>query len=156
MTRRGWVWMTALMLTAGAIRGRAPAPAAAEPAPVRRLPVTFDVLIRDALLVVHGRAEKVGGRVLVRIQDVWRGTYTPEAFERKPPEGFVDVSASLDVLTPGTECVVYWNRLNQVRGGLRQFTLVPVKDGKLSRSINRWGDPEELTLAQLKDRVKAR
>lgn len=156
MTRRAWVRMTARMLTASAILATATSPVKAEPTAARRLSVTFDVLIRDAVLVTHGRAEMVGGRVLVRVQEVWRGVYSPEAFERRPPEGFVDVNASRDVLTPGTECVVFWNRLNQVRGGLRQFTLVPVKEGKLSRSINRWGDQEVLTLAQLKDRVKAR
>lgn len=123
------------------------------PTATRRLPVTFDVLLRHAVLVVHGRAEKVGGRILLRVVDVWRGTYAPAEFERQPPPGYLDVRAGPKLVSPGTEYVVFWNRLNQARGGLRQFELVPVQDGKLSRSLGRGHGREELTLAELKARV---
>lgn len=48
---------------------------------------------------------------------------------------------------------VFEQRLNQVGGELRQFCRVPVKDGKVAREIHRSGLREELTLAELKQRV---
>ncbi len=134
-------------------------PHPSEASTAKRLPVTFDIMARDAVLVVHCRAEVVQGRTLGKVLEVWRGAYAPLDFERQPPTGFVDVNMGKAkpgdpmALREGTEFIVFWHRLNQVGGGLRQFYLVPVKDGKVAQEIHRSGLREELTLAELKQRV---
>lgn len=138
---------------------KADASPAALAAPAKRLPITFDIMARDAVLVVHCRAEVVTNRTLGKVLDVWKGTYAPPDFERQPPTGFVDVNLGVPKpgdqagLREGAEFIVLWHRLNQVGGGLRQFYLVPVKDGKVSQEIHRSGLREELTVAELKQRV---
>lgn len=133
--------------------------AEAAPAPAKRLPVTFDIMARDAVLIVQCRAELVQGRTLGKVLEVWRGAYAPADFERPPPPGFMDVNLGAPKrgdqtgLREGTEFIVFWHRLNQVGGGLRQFYLVPVKDGKVGQEIHRSGLREELTVAELKERV---
>ncbi len=140
-------------------------PGAANPAalaaPNKRLPITFDIMARDAVLIMHCRAEVAQNRTLGKVLEVWRGTYAPLDFERQPPTGFVDVNMGVPkpgdqvALREGTEFIVFWHRLNQTAGGLRQFYLVPVKDGKVSQEIHRSGLREELTVAELKQRVIA-
>jgi hypothetical protein len=128
-------------------------------ATAKRLPITFDIMARDSVLVAHCRAEAVSGRTLGKVLEVWRGAYAPLDFERQPPPGFVDVNLGLpkagDQTAPreGAEFIVLWHRLNQVGGGLRQFYLVPVKDGKVSQELHRSGQREELTVAEFKQRV---
>ena len=127
----------------------------------KRLPVTFEVMSQHAVLITHCRAEARENRTLGKILEVWKGDYAPKSFEREPPAGYVDVQMGLPkpgdqvALAAGTEFVVFWHRLNQTSGGLRQFFLVPIKDGKVSQTTDRHGTREELPVEELKKRVQA-
>jgi hypothetical protein len=86
------------------------------------------------LLIVHCRTEAVEGQVLYKVLDVWKGEYSPRAFVRQPPTGYINTGGP-DVANgkAGVEVILCYTRHNQPREGIHAHDMsLLVKEGKLT------------------------
>lgn len=91
-------------------------------------------LVPRCVLVVHCRTEQVDSHVLYRVLDVWKGEYSPTAFVRPPPEGYISTSlgAGLEERNEGREFVLFYTRRHQPKQGISRHDLaLPVRDDKV-------------------------
>jgi hypothetical protein len=89
------------------------------------------------LLIAHCRVEEFQGRPLYKVLDVWKGEYSPQAFVKQPPTGYIDTAGpegDASAREPGTEAILFYTRGNQPKGGIERHDMtIPVrpKDGAL-------------------------
>ncbi len=86
------------------------------------------------LLIVHCRTEAVDGRVLYKVLDVWKGEYSPRAFVRQPPTGYINTGGP-DATNgkAGVEVILCYTRHNQPKEGIHAHDMsLLVEDGKVT------------------------
>jgi hypothetical protein len=115
------------------------------------------------LLIAHCCAEEVEGRTLYKVLDVWKGEYSPQAFAKRPPDGYIVVPslAGSDVDRMAVkEVILFYTRGNQSKEGISQVDMVlPVRDGKVMYPPDAGefsGEQRTYTLAEFKQELTSR
>ncbi len=122
---------TALLVGCGAVPIWFSAAAQAE-----EWPALDELASPDFLLIVHIKAEEVQGWTMYKVLDVWKGEYSPQAFAKRPPTGYINTTGpegDAEARKSGVEAVLFYSRHNQPKEGIsRHDMIVPISDGKLT------------------------
>lgn len=138
--------------------------------PAARLPATESVavaeawpslkpLVRMSVLIVQCQTEKFEGRMMYKVLDVWKGEYSPLAFVRQPPTGYIDTGlGDGGDREAGREVILFFARHNQSQAGISRHDMaLTVRDGVVSypsETEARFSKPEQFSLKEFKRKIK--
>jgi hypothetical protein len=126
-------------------------------------PTLDDLASPRFLLIAHCRVEELEGGKIFRLREVWKGEYSPPAFAKRPPTGFIETpgpGGGPEAHAIGDELILFYTRHNQSKEGISQHDMVVrVKDGKVTYppgEVELFSGKREYTLAEFQREITSR